>query len=234
MSERFEIISSTVLRYRVKGLTRYLCKVAVVSTSGYYRWLKAAEIRRIRDEVDEQDVVLIKKHFAISKQKAGALTIKMHLEHRNHVIMNHKKIRRLMKKFNVMTKVRKPNPYRKMAKATQEHTTCPNLLERQFDQGKPEKVFLTDITYMKYNGQTWAYLSCVKDGSTKEILAHYLSTSLEMPIVEITLDKLIKRLNNNVHPEAIFHSDQGVHYTHPGFQNKVKKAGHRWNRSLAI
>lgn len=175
--------------------------------------------------------MLIKKHFDILNQKAGALTIKMHLEHRNHVIMNHKKIRRLMSMFNIVTKVRRANAYRKIAKATQEHKTCPNLLERQFDQGKPEKVFLTDITYMKYNGGVWAYLSCVKDGSSKEILAHYVSTSLEMPIVETTLKRLIKRLNNHVHPDAIFHSDQGVHYTHPGFQQKVKKAGFRQSMS---
>jgi putative transposase len=230
-SEHFELISSTVHRYKIKGLTRYLCEIADVSASGYYRWLQAVEARRCRDVMDEQDVVLIKEHFDILNQKAGALTIKMHLERRNHVIMNHKKIRRLMNKFNIVTKVRRANPYRKIAKATQEHTTCPNLLERHFDQGEPEKIFLTDITYMKYNEGTWAYLSCVKDGSTKEILAHYLSSSLEMPIVEITLKKLMKRLDNHVHPNTIFHSDQGVHYTHPRFQQQVKKAGFQQSMS---
>lgn len=68
--------------------------------------------------------------------------------------MNHKKIRRLMRKFRLVTVIRQMNPYRKMAKATQEHRTCPNLLKRQFDQGEPEMVLLTDITYMHYgNGQ---------------------------------------------------------------------------------
>lgn len=230
-SERFELISSTIRRNKLKGLTRYLCKTAEVSASGYYRWLQAAETRRCRDEWDEQDFMLIKEHFDILNHKAGALTIKMHLENRNCIIMNHKKIRRLMKKFDAVTKVRKANPYRKIAKATQEHTTCPNLLERQFDQGIPEKVLLTDITYMKYNSGQWAYLSCVKDGSTKEILAHYVSTSLEMPIVEITLKRLAQRLGNKAHPDAIFHSDQGMHYTHPGFQQQVKKAGFQQSMS---
>lgn len=67
----------------------------------------------------------------------------MHLERRDTVIMNHKKIRRLMRKYNLVAKVRQANPYRKMAKATQEHRTCPNLLERQFNQGEPGKVLLT-------------------------------------------------------------------------------------------
>ncbi|MCY9579727.1 IS3 family transposase [Paenibacillus alvei] len=93
-----------------------------------------------------------------------------------------------------------------MAQATQEHKTCVNLLKRQFDQAEPEIVLLTDITYFKYNhGQQWGYLSCVKDGSTYEISAHYLSTSLEQSLVNRTLDKLLERLDGNIYPEAILH-----------------------------
>lgn len=155
----------------------------------------------------------------------GALQIKMILENDYLVVMNHKKIRRLMRKYRLITKIRRANPYRKMFKATQEHRTCPNLLNREFNQAEPGKVLLTDITYLYYaNGQK-AYLSCVKDGSTNEILAHYLSTSLEMNIVYKTLERLKEANQNGFHPEAILHSDQGFHYTHPLFQAKVKKLG---------
>ena len=34
-----------------------------------------------------------------------------------------------------------------------------------------------------------------------------------------------------MHPEAILHSDQGMHYTHPKFRNRVKKAGFRQSMS---
>jgi putative transposase len=112
--------------------------------------------------------------------KAGALVIKMHLEQHDHLTMNHKKIRRIMRKYGLVAKIRRPNPYRKMAKATQEHKTCPNLLKRQFDPGEPEKVLLTGITYIPYVNGLMAYLSCVKDGGTKQILARHLSKSLEM------------------------------------------------------
>lgn len=56
-----------------------------------------------------------------------------------------------MRKYNLVAKVRQANTYRKMAQATQEHKTWANPLKRQFDQGEPEKVLLTDITYLKYN-----------------------------------------------------------------------------------
>ncbi|MGM1023808.1 MAG: IS3 family transposase, partial [Bacillota bacterium] len=157
----------------------------------------------------------MREHFEKRNGKVGALVLKMCLEHKSGVIMNHKKIRRIMRKYGLVAKIRQANPYRKLAKATQEHQTLPNHLKRQFDQGEPEKVFLTDITYMHYGQGQCAYLSCVKDGASKQILAHYVSSSLEMTIVDRTLDRLIQRLDGNIHPEAIIHSDQGFHYTNP-------------------
>ncbi|MFC0215263.1 IS3 family transposase [Paenibacillus chartarius] len=223
-SAYFELINQTIRLHQITGMTSYLCGLVGVSRSGYYRWLNAEEKRQHREFSDEKDLDLIKHHFNKLKCKAGALVIKMHLEQNDHVTMNHKKIRRIMEKYGLRAKVRQANPYRRLAKATQEHKTCPNLLKRHFDQGEPEKVLLTDITYIPYgNGQT-AYLSCVKDGATKQILAHHTSKSLEMPIVERTLDKLFDRLNG-IHPEAILHSDQGMHYTHPSFQKRVQAAG---------
>lgn len=157
--------------------------------------------------------------------------IKMRIERVDGIIMNHKKIRRLMRKYNLTATIRRANPYRKMAKATQQHQTCPNLLNRRFDQGEPEKVLLTDITYMHYDNGQCAYLSVVKDGTTKQIPAHYLSSSLELSLVERTLENLLERLDGNIHPDAILHSDQGMHYTHPKFRLLVRKAGFKQSMS---
>jgi transposase InsO family protein len=143
----------------------------------------------------------------------------MVLENDYYVTMNHKKIRRIMRKFNLVAKVRfQAQPYKKIAQATQEHKTCPNVLNRQFDQKEPRKVLLTDITYLYYGSGQPAYLSCVKDGATREIVAYHLSTSLKMDLVYQTFVKLSESLNGLIHPEGILHSDQGFHYTHPEFQ----------------
>jgi recombinational DNA repair protein RecT len=65
--------------------------------------------------------------------------------------MNHKKIKRLMKKYSLKTKVRIKNPYREMAKKTIIHTTCNNILNRNFNQKESMKVLCTDITYLHYH-----------------------------------------------------------------------------------
>lgn len=51
-------------------------------------------------------------------------------------------------------------------------------------------MLLTDITYLSYGTSQTAYLSCVKDVATSEILAYELSTSLSMRIVSRTLEKI--------------------------------------------
>ncbi|KKK34452.1 transposase [Mesobacillus campisalis] len=204
-------------------MVTYLCKMAGVSRSGYYTWIKADHKRAERLENDWKDYELIKEIFDYKKGRAGTLVIKMILENDKNVIMNHKKIRRIMRKFNLVTKIRQMNPYRKMAKANQEHKALPNILNREFGQDVPGKVYLTDITYVYYGSGRPAYLSCVKDVSTREIVAYHLSTNLKMDIVYHTLKKLGQSFKGMVHPGAILHSDQGFHYTHPEFQKRVKK-----------
>ncbi|MFC0212877.1 IS3 family transposase [Paenibacillus chartarius] len=211
--------------YGLKRMTRYLCELLEVSPSGYYRWIGAEEQRQLPTAADERDILIIKQHFDALRGKAGALVIKMRLEQLSGVVMNHKKIRRLMRKAGLVAAIRQANPYRKMAKATQEHMTCPNLLGRIFNQGEPEKVFLTDITFLRYGSGHWAYLSCVKDGATRQILADCVAATLELRIVERTLQRLLEQLDGNIHPEAILHSDQGMHYTHPKTRLLIAEAG---------
>ncbi|MGD6960551.1 IS3 family transposase, partial [Rossellomorea aquimaris] len=57
--------------------------------------MKGEGKRQLREESDELEVELIQYIFRQKNSKAGALSIKMHLENDYSVIMNHKKIRRL-------------------------------------------------------------------------------------------------------------------------------------------
>lgn len=50
------------------------------------------------------------------------------------IIMNHKKIIRIMKKYEMNTKIRRANPYKYAAKIRQENLSCENILNRQFNQ----------------------------------------------------------------------------------------------------
>uniref|UniRef100_UPI0003760C8B IS3 family transposase n=1 Tax=Paenisporosarcina sp. TG-14 TaxID=1231057 RepID=UPI0003760C8B len=183
------------------------------------------ESRAIREEQDYQDYLLLKSIYDAKRGKIGYRGFYMALEDLLVTPMNHKKILRLMRRFNLFAKIRRANPYKNCAKATHAHRKIPNRLNRQFKQDEPGKVLLTDITYLPYGSGQTAYLSCVKDVATREIIAYELSTSLSMRIVFRTLAKLEESLGGNIHPEAMIHSDQGFHYTHPDFQELVKEMG---------
>ncbi|WCN36738.1 IS3 family transposase [Aneurinibacillus uraniidurans] len=172
-----------------------------------------------------EEYEMIRTIFEYHKGKSGFRVIKMRLEREHEIIINHKKIRRIMNQYGLITKVRRTNPYKKMEKATHEHRALPNLLNRHFTPGMSRQVLLTDITYLHYGNGQKAYLSCVKDSMTREIISFHLSSSLKMGIAYKIIDKLIIHLDGIVNPGTILHSDQGMHYTHPEFQHRVKKLG---------
>lgn len=214
-------------KYNLKNMLSHLCKTAEVSRSGYYNYFshKSLKSREQRDDKDELVKDNILKAYNFKGRKKGARQIKMTLENHFGIVYNLKRIRRIMKKYKIFCPIRKANPYRKMMKATKEHTVLPNILKRNFKQNIPGKVLLTDITYLFYGKGKKAYLSTIKDGSTNEILAYNVSDSLKLDIATDTIHKLRKNRRIKLAKDAFIHSDQGCHYTSPTFQKLVKRYG---------
>jgi len=206
-------------------MVSYLCEIAGVSRSGYYNYFnnQTIEKRKQNDANDEAVRDIILRAYKFKSRNKGARQIKMTLAGQFNVIFNLKRIRRIMKKYNIICPIRRANPYKRMIKATQEHKVLPNLLNRQFKQGIPYRVLLTDITYLFYGNGKKAYLSTIKDGSTNEILAYQVSDRITLEIATDTLKKLKKNKKVKLAEGAFIHSDQGSHYTSPVYQKMVKK-----------
>ncbi|WP_255257324.1 MULTISPECIES: IS3 family transposase [unclassified Bacillus (in: firmicutes)] len=226
-SQKYTLIYSVIEKYQLKHMVSYLCKIAEVSRSGYYNYfsMKSQEQRKRKDEEDKNTKEIILKALHFKKRKKGARQIKMTLESQFKVVYNLKRIRRIMKKYDIICPIRKANPYKRIMKATKEHRVVPNLLNRQFKQGIPGKTLLTDITYLFYGKGQKAYLSTIMDSSTNEIVAYNVSNRLTIDLATDTLLRLKKNRRFKKTKDALIHSDQGVHYTHPSFQKLVKELG---------
>ena len=185
--------------------------MAEVSNSGYYKWLKQVD----KADKDYEDYLKIKKVFEKGRGKYGWRSIKMYLPE-----MNHKKIQRIMRKYELVTKVRKRNPYKLIMKKRLEHRKFPNILQREFRQNIPYKVFCTDITYLSFRDR-FAYLSVIKDIASGEAVAWNISARPDMALVVETVKKIKPNLTTN----ALIHSDQGFHYTNPNYIKIVQKVG---------
>ena len=197
-----------------------LCEIANVSRSGYYNWV--ASNRDLKEEQDRKDFEIILIAYNYKGYNKGARGIYMRLLHMDPpIIMNVKKIRRLMKKYNLFCPIRKANPYRRMAKALKTNNVADNLLNREFKLHGPRAILLTDITYLPYNG-TKCYLSTILDAYTKEILSYVLSESLEVDFVLETVNQLIDNHGVILTDETLVHSDQGYHYTSYSFIQILK------------
>lgn len=199
-----------------------MCQLGGVSRSGYYAWKATASKRQEREEKDKEDFSLILSAYEYRGFAKGARAIHMRLLHISPpVIMNVKKIRRLMKKYGLKCPIRKANPYRIMAKALKTNTVAPNVVNRNFKAYGPRQTILTDITYLPFQG-SFCYLSTFLDACTHEILAYVVSPNLRVDFVLETVDNLIAQHGMQLDDNLIIHSDQGCHYTSMAFIAKLR------------
>lgn len=231
-SKIFELIHSLISKFNLIRIVIHLYKVSNVSTSEYYRFSKSKNLRNTKEIKDIKTKDIILKGFDHREYKKGSRSIKTTIENEFNIQMNRNKIQRIMRMYSIIFPIRKANPSKRIAKATQEHHVIPNILNREFKQDILGKVLLTDITYMPYDNNKIAYLSTIKYSSTNEILAYYLSNNLEIELVKKTIDNLTNIKSFKLHKDVFIHSDQGSHYTNPIFKKLLKN--HNIGQSMSI
>lgn len=221
-SYKFKIIHEMTQKENNLLTVSMLCEIAQVSRSGYYNWINSENTRIEKENNDRKDFEIILQAYQYRGYNKGARGIYMRLLHMNPpIVMNVKKIRRLMKKYNLFCPIRKANPYRRMAKALKTNNVSDNILNREFREHGPRMVLLTDITYIPYYN-TKCYLSVILDAFTKEVLSYVLSASLEVDFVLETVNLLIEKHGISLSTETLVHSDQGCHYTSYSFIQILK------------
>ena len=99
---KYQIIYDTMQKNDNLLNVAAMCEIAGVSRSGYYHYLSTEDQRMEREEQDRQDFLLILKAYQYRGYHKGARSIYMRLLHMEPpIVMNIKKIRRLMKKYNL-------------------------------------------------------------------------------------------------------------------------------------
>ena len=148
----------------------------------------------------------------------------MAIERSEGLVINEKKIARIKRKYKLETKIRRKSKYKIFAKKKHEHDIFPNLLNREFDQKEPDKVYSTDITQINY-GNKKAYVAAVKDLCTKEVVGKSVSNRIDIKLTNTAIDKALKRLTPEKKKQLIIHSDQGFHFTHISYRLKLERNG---------
>ena len=111
----------------------------------YYRY-------RNSQDKDYYDYVLIKEIFEESKRTYGYRRVCECLSVKYGVTFNHKKVARIMQKYNLkpeyIKRIRPNTAYKRILENVR-----PNLVKRNFNVESPNKVWTTDITYLIHNNK---------------------------------------------------------------------------------
>jgi transposase InsO family protein len=179
-----------------------MCAVLEISPKTYYKY-------RNKEDPDYYDYLIIKEIFDDSKGTYGYRRIVEGLEIKYGVVMNGKKVLRIMKKYNLIPE------YHRKAKNKNKNTRIEenvkvDLLKRDFKVAKANKAWITDITYLIFEGKR-AYLSTILDLYNRKVIAYQISKRNDNKLVMDTLNAAIAKQKDV--QGLIIHSDQGFQYT---------------------
>ncbi len=105
----------------------------------------------------------------------------------------------------------------------QDSRPAPDLVERNFQVSRPNRLWVADITYVP----SWAgfvYLAVVVDAFSRRVVGWSLRNDLKTRLVT---DALQMALQERESDGVIHHSDQGTQYTSIEFGLRCKRAGIR-------
>jgi putative transposase len=100
---------------------------------------------------------------------------------------------------------------------------APNLLDRDFVAEKPNRKWVTDITYLPTLAG-WVYLAVVVDLFSRKVVGWSIGDSLGTPLVAAALRRAIES-RRPVGSELLHHSDRGCQYTSDAYQRTLKTLG---------
>jgi transposase InsO family protein len=182
-----------------------------IPKSNYYRWKKKQANRK-----DEKLLELIRDICNKHKRRYGYRRITIVLKHVYKQLINHKKVRRIMRENGLLSKIRR----KKFVHFKPDQIIMKqDLIKREFKASEPNKKWYTDVSTLTF-GEKNLYLSAIIDGFNNEVISSVISESPNLQLAYDTIDLALKdRDVNNV----ILHSDQGGLYTSPKFQLYVKE-----------
>ncbi len=192
-------------------------RVLSVSASGYYAWLDRPLSKWTREEA-RLEIEIIAAHKR-TRQVYGAEKLQYDLaEHGIQVGIC--RIKRIRRKLGIRCKQK-----RKFKATTNSKHTLPvaeNILGQQFKVAAPNKVWVSDITYVPTD-EGWLYVAGHKDIFTGTIVGYAMGERLTKNLVNQSLigAVTVKRPSQGL----IHHSDRGSQYCSHEYRNLLDSFG---------
>ncbi|MBU1143286.1 MAG: IS3 family transposase [Firmicutes bacterium] len=209
IEERIALITHNSEKYNIK----LLCELFKINRSTYYNYVNHQTTPQI-----ERDILLKKQIFEIynhHKKIASAAKIKVLLQEQN-ITVSEKKTRFLMTELGIQfTKTKFTKKYRRPRTSIM----YKNILNQDFNQPIPNRVWVSDTTEIKINYKP-VYLCVIIDLFSRKVISYELSKVNNTRLSLTTYRNAV--IHRKTHP-MIFHSDRGVQYTSKVFRTYLQK-----------
>jgi transposase InsO family protein len=194
-----------------------MCSTLEVSRAGFYSWLGRGDSRRARE--DQRLTALIREEHAKSRETYGAPRIHAALKKRGEICGLHR-VERLMQAAGIRSKMRRK--FKKTTDSNHSHPVAPNVLDQNFEVGVPNRVWVSDITYI-WTEEGWLYLASTLDLYSRKVVGWAMSSCIDAQLVVDALQMAIEQ--RSPPPGLVHHSDRGVQYAAHAFQGLIEENG---------
>ena len=181
-----------------------MCGLLNLRRSGYYAWRTKGPSTRVRRNTDLTRE--IHRIYAEGRGEYGSPTIYRVLREEG-LLVNHKRIVRLMRQIGLFAKVLRR--FKRTTKPCKDREAAPNLLKQNFHTSDPNRVWLSDITFIDTE-EGWLFLTTIEDMWSRRIVGHAITDHLRAEAVIEALQMAVGRRATT--PGLIFHSDRGKQY----------------------
>ena len=182
-----------------------------ISRSGYYNRRKNGKSKREQEQ--ERLLNSIKEIYVETRGVYGSPRITAELKRRGENC-NRKRVARLMKSGGIRAKTVKR--YKKTTNSNHKYKVVENILNQNFIVTKPDKVWVSDITFIRTR-EGWLYLATILDLYSRRVIGWKADKHMRTELVSNALERALKERSGK--DGIIFHSDQGIQYA----SNEIKK-----------
>ncbi len=194
-----------------------MCRVLLVSRSGFYTWLKRPVSPREQRRVLVGEAV--ETAYRQFKKRYGAPRLTVELNEQGiGCSLNH--VAALLKERGL--RARNGKGFRYWPRTEAMTNVNNNLLRRDFTAKAPNHKWVSDITYIKV-GRIWLYLAAVMDLYSRRIVGWALDTHMRESLVLDALEMAVSQ--RDLAKGALLHSDRGVQYRGNEYQGALKAYG---------
>jgi putative transposase len=184
---------------------RAMCRVLQVHFSGFYAWLKEPLSLRARDDVRQTE--LIRQAWSASGKVYGYRKLADDLRDQGEQVSENR-VARLASLAGILAQVgykRRPGRY-----GGKPAVVASNDLDRQFEVDSPDKVWVTDITYIRTH-EGWLYLAVVIDLFSRRVVGWSAQPRMT---TDLALQALLAAVwRRKPKTKVMIHSDQGSQFT---------------------